>query len=113
VWRSFRLACTILAREWRRTTLSVAAVGAAVALVLVFQGFRAGLYAQARAFPEGLPADLVATQAGVSGILGSRSVLPQSARAEIEAVPGVRAAHPLAGMPAIYSRGTESSPEGP
>jgi predicted lysophospholipase L1 biosynthesis ABC-type transport system permease subunit len=90
--------------------LSILVVAAAIALVLVFEGFRVGLYAQVRSFPQGLPADLVAAQRGVSNILGARSVLPQSARAEVETVRGVKAAHPLGGMPVIYSRGDESSP---
>ena len=106
----FRLLRRTLLQDRGRTVLSILAVAAAIALVLVFEGFRVGLYAQVRSFPQGLPADLVAAQTGVSNILGARSVLPQSARAEVEAVRGVKAAHPLGGMPVIYSRGDQSSP---
>lgn len=99
-----------LLREPARTTLNVLAVASAVALVLLFEGFRVGLYEQIRSFPAALPADLVAVQAGVSNVLGARSILPRGARAEVEAVPGVRVAHPLAGIPLIYSRGERVSP---
>lgn len=105
-----RLLYRTLVHDRGRTVLSIVVVAAAIALVLVFEGFRVGLYEQVRAFPEGLPADLIAAQAGVSNILGARSVLPQSARADVEAVPGVKAAHPLGGMPVIYSRGEQSTP---
>jgi putative ABC transport system permease protein len=103
VWRS-------LIREPARLLLGTLTVAAAVALILIFEGFRAGLHEQVSAFPRNLPADLVATQAGVSNVLGSRSVLPQGARAAIEAVPGVRTAHPLTGLPLIYSQGSRASP---
>jgi putative ABC transport system permease protein len=96
--------------ERSRVILSTLTVGAAVGLVLVFEGFRVGLYAQVRAFPAELPADLVAIQAGVSNVLGARSVLPQSARAAVEAVAGVKVAHPLGGLPLIYTRGERRSP---
>jgi hypothetical protein len=105
--------CRNLLHEPGRTALSTLAVAAAITLVLVFEGFRVGLYHQVRAFPEGMPADLIATQAGVSNILGARSVLPQSARADVQAVPGVKAAHPLGGTPIIYTKGTRSAPKEP
>jgi putative ABC transport system permease protein len=97
-------------RDLARTVGSIVTVAAAVALVLIFEGFRIGLYEQVRVFPAQLPADLVATQAGVSNVLGARSVLPQSTRADVEAVRGVRVAHPLGGAPVVYSRGGERSP---
>jgi hypothetical protein len=41
---------------------------------------------------------LVAPQAGVTRMAAHRSVLPSSARAAVEAVAGVRVAHPVAGF---------------
>jgi putative ABC transport system permease protein len=99
-----------LRREPGRTMLSIVAIAAAMALVLVFEGFRSGLYREIRAFPEAMPADLIAMQPGVSNLLGARSILPRRARAEVEAVPGVKVAHPLAGMPLIYTQGPRSAP---
>src|SRR5262245_818997 len=103
IWRS-------LLRDPARLLLGMLTVAAVIALILIFEGFRIGLHVQVSAFPRNLPADLVATQAGVSNILGARSVLPQGARADVEAVPGVRAAYPLAGFPVIYSDGKLTSP---
>ena len=68
-----------LLREPGRALLSVLAVSSAIALVLVFEGFRTGLYQEIRAFPGAMPADLIAMQPGVSNLLGARSVLPVSA----------------------------------
>ena len=93
-----------------RTVTSVLAISVSIALVLLFEGFRAGLYQSVRTVPESLPATFVAMQAGVSNVLGARSVLPSSARAEIEAIPGVRVAHPLGGAPIIYAKGDVRSP---
>ena len=103
IWRS-------LLRDPARLLLGTLTVAAVIALILIFEGFRIGLHVQVSAFPRNLPADLVATQAGVSNILGTRSVLPQGARADVEAVPGVREAYPLAGFPVIYSDGKLTSP---
>lgn len=99
-----------LRREGVRAILTLLAVSAAIAIILVFEGFRAGLYREVRAFPETMPADLIATQAGVSNILGTRSVLPATARREVEAVPGVKAAHPLGGLPVVYAEGERTVP---
>jgi ABC-type antimicrobial peptide transport system permease subunit len=93
-----------------RTATSVLAISVSIALVLFFEGFRAGLYQSVRTLPESLPATFVAMQAGVSNILGARSVLPRSARAEIQAIPGVRVAHPLGGAPIIYEKDGVRSP---
>jgi len=49
-------------------------------------------------------ADLIATQAGVRNMIGARSVIPQMARAQVEAVPGVRVAHPMTALPLIYEK---------
>ena len=100
----------VMRSDRTRALLSVFAVAAAVALVLIFEGFRVGLYAQVRAFPAGLPADLVAVQAGVANVLGARSVLPQGARRAIQGIQGVKIAHPLGGLPLIYVPGERRSP---
>lgn len=83
---------------------------ASVSLILLFEGFQVGLYRQLRAFPEQLPTPLVALQAGVTRMAAQRSVLPSSTRAEVEAVAGVRAAHPVAGIPLIYEKGGRRTP---
>jgi len=96
--------------ESARVLTSALAVGAAVGLVLVFQGFRTGLYQQMRELPESLPADLVVLQAGVENIAGARSTLAPTTRQDVEGVPGVGAVHPLAGTPLIFSRDGLTTP---
>jgi len=105
-----RLLPVVLVRDGGRTLLSVLCVAGAIALVLTFEGVRAGLHRQTRTFAESLPAALVAMQPGVANLLGARSVLPQGARRAVERVPGVAAAHPLAGLPVIYSDHDRISP---
>jgi ABC-type antimicrobial peptide transport system permease subunit len=43
-------------------------------------------------------------------MIASRSVLPQVARAQVEAVPGVRAAHPITSIPVIYDQDGRKTP---
>lgn len=105
-----RLLPVVLVRDRGRTLLSVLSVAGAIALVLTFEGVRAGLHQQTRSFAQHLPADLVAMQSGVANLLGARSVLPQSVRRAVERIPGVKTAHPLAGLPVIYSSGERISP---
>jgi len=90
--------------------LSALPIAAAVTLVLVFEGFMVGLDAQLRSLPEALPTPLLAVQPGMHNLAGTRSVLPQSARPDIEGVPGVLAAHPLLSVPLIYERDGVSTP---
>lgn len=93
-----------------RSVLALLAVVGAITLILVFEGFRVGLYRQVSRFPAELPGDLVATQKGVSNVLGARPMLPQDARLRVEGVPGVKKAHPLGGLPLIYSDGERATP---
>jgi putative ABC transport system permease protein len=96
--------------EPSRFLLNIGASTAAISLILLFQGFEVGLYQQLRSLPEQLPTPLVALQAGVTRLGFQRSVLPSLIRTEIEAVPGVRAAHPVAGVPLIYDRDGKRTP---
>jgi putative ABC transport system permease protein len=94
----------------RRTLLTALAIAAVVAVILVLEGFNQGLLRQMRDAVLDRQADLIVTQAGISNLLVARSILPQLARREVEAVPGVAAAHPLTGIPIIYERGGRRSP---
>jgi hypothetical protein len=105
-----RTAFRPLVVERSRFLLNVGAASAAVSLILLFQGFEVGLYQQLRLLPEQLPTPLVALQTGVTRLGAQRSVLPSLSRAAIEAVPGVRAAHPVAGVPLIYENAGRRTP---
>ena len=98
------------AAEPGRTVLSIGAISAAVALVLLFEGFEEGIYRQLREVAERLPAPLVVVQEGVTRFGSEQSSLPPLTRAAVEAVPGVASAHPMAGIPLIYERGGLRTP---
>jgi len=83
------------------------ALAAVIAVILIFEGFLEGLVAQSRAAVLDRGADLIVTQAGVRNLTLARSILPQSARSEVEAIDGVSVAHPLTGIPVIYVEGDE------
>ena len=104
---------TALAEVFRaptRTALRVLAIGGAISVTLLFEGFRLGLDRQMAMPAARLAAPLVAVEEGAKHVVGIRSILPQSARAAIEAVPGVRAAHPLVSVPIIFKLGARRTP---
>ena len=97
-----RLAINQLRYEWSRSLLTTLAISAAIAMILVLRGFEQGLYAQSERVVLDRGGDLFLTQSGVSNFLAVRSSLPQMTRSEVEAIEGVRTAHPLTGFWAIY-----------
>ncbi|HEX6259603.1 MAG TPA: ABC transporter permease, partial [Woeseiaceae bacterium] len=93
-----------------RTCLTVIAIAAVVAVILILEGFNEGLLAQLRRAVTDRGADLIVTQSGVSNMIAARSILPQFARQDVEAVRGVAAAHPLTGIPVIYNQDGQRTP---
>ncbi|HEY5626389.1 MAG TPA: ABC transporter permease [Nitrospira sp.] len=85
-----------------RTGFTVLAVAAVVAVILILEGFLAGLYHQLRTAVEKRGGDLIVAQSGVSSFIAARSILPQQARLDVEQIEGVEEAHPLTGLSAIY-----------
>jgi hypothetical protein len=83
------------------------ALAAAIAAILIFEGLLEGLVAQSRDAVLNRGADVIVTQAGVKSLTLARSILPQSARSEVEVIDGVSIAHPLTGIPVIYVEGDE------
>ncbi len=98
----WRLAIKQLTYEWSRSLLTALAISAAIAMILVLRGFEQGLYAQSENVVLDRGGDLFLTQSGVSNFLAVRSSLPQLTRSEVEAIKGVKTAHPLTGFWAIY-----------
>jgi len=93
-----------------RILLSVLAISSVISLVLVLEGFREGIYQQIRHMVTSRGADVIVSQAGVSNMIASRSLLPQLSRIEIEKIEGVLQAHPLTTLPVIYRQGNRSTP---
>lgn len=88
--------------EIGRSSLTVLAISVAIAMILVLRGFEQGLYVQSERVVLDRGGELILTQSGVANFLAVRSSLPQLTRSEVEAVNGVKAAHPLTGFWVIY-----------
>jgi putative ABC transport system permease protein len=93
-----------------RTALTSLALAAVIAVILIFEGFLEGVVEQSRDAVMNRGADLIVRQAGIKNLMLARSLLPQSARSEVEAVDGVVAAYPLTGIPVIYEQSGVSAP---
>lgn len=96
--------------EAGRTIFTVLAIAAVIAEILILEGFLAGLYEQLRTAILNRSGDLVVTQAGISNFIGARSILPQVSRLQVEEIEGVKVAHPLTGISAIYERDGRRTP---
>ncbi len=91
-----------LLHDKANTFITVLALSASIAVIVVLQGFEQGQYEQLKLASINRGSDLIAVQAKVNNFMATRSVIPQLAREQIEAVPGVKAAHPLTTLPVIY-----------
>lgn len=105
-----KLALKQLQLDKVRTLLTVTALGAIVSVILVLKGFEQGQYQQLRQMVLNRNAELIATQAGVKNFIATRSVIPQFSRAEVEAIKGVKEAHPITAIPIIYSNNNIRTP---
>lgn len=93
-----------LRHEPIRTLFTSMAVGSAIALILLLEGFMTGLLVQLKNVSMNRGADLIVAQSGVSNFIASRSLLPQLSRQKIEAIEGVKQAHPITSVPVIYEQ---------
>ena len=87
-----------------RTLLTAVALGSVIAVIIVLEGFEQGQYFQLKQIVLKRNADLIATQSGVTNFIAVRSSIPQLSRGDVEAVPGVREAHPVTAVPIIYNK---------
>jgi len=94
-----------------RTLLTCGAIASALAVILLLEGFQAGLLVQLKNVALNRGADLIVAQAGVANFVASRSLLPQLSRERIESIEGVIEAHPITMVPVIYEKpGYRKSP---
>jgi putative ABC transport system permease protein len=93
-----------------RLIMTVLAITAILAEILVLEGFMAGSYEQLRQTVLRRGGDVMVTQSGISNFLAVRSILPQQTRAEVEAVKGVKTTHPLTAIMQIYESGGRLTP---
>jgi putative ABC transport system permease protein len=104
------IAMAEIVRKPGRTALRTFSIAAAVAVTLLFEGFRLGVDRQMAAPARSLPAPLVAIEKGASHFVALPSRLPQATRAAIERSPGVAAAHPLVSVPVIFETAGRRTP---
>ena len=78
-----------------RLFISVGGVALAVVLVLLLQGFQAGMFRQMTAYVDNTPASLWVGQKGVANFQGATSFIPVALRADVAQVEGVAAAIPI------------------
>lgn len=94
-----------------RTLLTCVAIGSALAVILLLEGFQTGLFVQLKNVSLNRGADLIVAQTGVTNFIASRSLLPQISREIIESIEGVKEAHPITSLPVIYEKeGYRKSP---
>lgn len=107
---SVPLARRNLLYEKDRLALSVAGIAAALALVLLLLGFRAGLYATLTALVDNLGADLIIAQSGVQGLFASDSTIPLRLHDElVQAAGAVEAGH-IVVADIIFTAGDTKTP---
>lgn len=92
---SIQIALRNLLQDRVRLLLSVAGVALAIMLVLILEGFVAGLYLQVGAYLDNAPGTIVVTQEGVKNLLGATSLLPANSEREARGVDGVESVVPL------------------
>lgn len=101
-------------RQWlsqpARSALSVVVAGTVVALCILFESLRFGMFADLREFPASLPADWIAIEDGNAHFAMAPSSLPQLARAAAEEVPGVASADPVTLLPFVFKTAGMATP---
>lgn len=85
-----------------RSSLTVLAICAAIAVILILRGFEQGLYTQSENVVMDRGGQLILAQAGVSNFMAVRSSIPQLTRIEVESINGVKEANPMTDFWVIY-----------
>lgn len=78
-----------------RLALSISGVALAIMLIVLLNGFLAGIYVQITAYLDNTPADLVLAQDGVTNLLSATSLLPPNTEDLARSVPGIDQVIPI------------------
>ena len=89
------LAFRNLFQQKLRLALSIGGVALAIALIVLLNGFLAGIYAQVTAYLDNTPADMIVAQDGVTNLLNATSLLPASTEDLARGVPGITQITPI------------------
>jgi putative ABC transport system permease protein len=78
-----------------RLALSIAGVALAIMLIVLLNGFLAGVYRQVTAYLDHMAVDLVVTEEDVTNLLGVASRLPRGTENRARSVPGIARVIPI------------------
>jgi putative ABC transport system permease protein len=78
-----------------RLVLSIVGVALAMMLIVLLNGFLAGIYVQVTAYLDHTPANLIVAQDGVANLLSATSLLPANTEDLARGVPGVARLIPI------------------
>ena len=78
-----------------RLALSLSGVALAMMLIILLNGFQAGIYKQVTAYLDHMPADLIVAEEDVTNMLGVTSLLPANAADLARGVPGLAQVIPV------------------
>lgn len=93
-----------------KLALSVAGVAAALILMLLLLGFRAGLYQSISAYVDNSGADLFIGQKGATGVVASSSAIPIELADEVARASGADAVQPVTIVDIIFQHNGEKTP---
>ncbi|HEX6385657.1 MAG TPA: ABC transporter permease [Anaerolineae bacterium] len=85
-----------------RLALSITGVALALMLIMVLNGFLAGVFTQVTAYLDNTPADLIVAQDGVTNLLSATSLLPAGAEDQARGVPGIAQVTPIISQFTIF-----------
>jgi putative ABC transport system permease protein len=78
-----------------RLMLSIGGVALAIMLIVLLNGFLAGIFAQVTAYLDHTSVELVVAQDGVTNLLGATSLLPGQVEDQARSVPGIARTMPI------------------
>src|SRR6266536_3988810 len=107
---SLLLAFRNLSADRARLSLTVAATGLAVALILLLSGFVSGIDLQVSLYLDHEPGSIVVGQSGVSNLPGASSRLPSNTLEQVRATPGVAHAIQLLTQFVVLDLGARKQP---
>ena len=101
------LAWRNLVQQKIRLVLSIGGVALAIMLIVLLNGFLAGIYIQVTAYLDNTPADIVIAQDGVTNLLSATSLLPLNAEDLARGIPGIDQIIPIISQFVILDIHTE------
>lgn len=99
-----------LAHERGRLVLSLMGIAFAVVLILILEGFAAGVYEQAAAYPRHSGAELFVVQDGVDGMQSARSIIPEDLKGTLDKIKGVKHVAGVFAAPIMFERNGRKTP---